>query len=92
MNPRLASFGLASFDGLEIAYATRGDGPDILLMHGFAASRWRTHALNAACASCNHFDLGLSFSRFAMSAARSALARLRAAIPSAHRGEQAACI
>jgi pimeloyl-ACP methyl ester carboxylesterase len=27
----------ASFDGLGIAYATRGDGPDVLLMHGFAA-------------------------------------------------------
>src|SRR6476646_5578094 len=26
-----------SFDGTEIAYTTAGEGPDVLLLHGFAA-------------------------------------------------------
>jgi pimeloyl-ACP methyl ester carboxylesterase len=34
-SPPLETF--ASFDGVEIAYATYGAGPDVLLLHGFAS-------------------------------------------------------
>ena len=32
----------ASFDGTGIAYMTAGDGPDVLLLHGFAADHRST--------------------------------------------------
>jgi pimeloyl-ACP methyl ester carboxylesterase len=51
-----------SFDGVELAYDEEGDGPLVILLHGFAANsaiNWRNPGITAALAASGRCAVGL---------------------------------